>query len=215
MLDKAKGLQIGNTYLTDKYCQQFVSYIADVHRDLQKEKVEHASFLSIISDGSTDTSSKETEIVYIKASVNCEVFTYFAGLKHVSKADAEGISRAISGLLDTRFGPLWRSKVVAMSTDGASVMVGKKGGVVKMISYMTNRPFLKGIHCSAHRFELAYKDGIKDIPIHKKCELLLLNLYLFYKYSSLSRANLKIAFDSIGKNVGPNPCRWNKVVTPY
>ncbi|XP_061168890.1 zinc finger protein 862-like [Saccostrea echinata] len=70
-----------------------------------------------------------------------------------------------------------------------------------MISDMTERPFVKGIHCSAHRFELAYKDGTKDIPIHKKCELLLLNLYLFYKYSSLNRANLKIAFDSIGKKM--------------
>lgn len=99
-LDQAKGLKIGNTYITDKYCQQFVSYIADVRRELQKKKVESASFLSLILDGSTDTSSKETEIVYIKTSVNCEVFTYFAGLKHVSKADADGISRAISSLND-------------------------------------------------------------------------------------------------------------------
>lgn len=80
-----------------------------------------------------------------------QVFTYFAGLKHVSKADADGISRAISSLMDERFGSLWRSKVVAMGTDGASVMIGKKGGVVRMISDMTERPFLKGIHCSAHR----------------------------------------------------------------
>lgn len=29
-----------------------------------------------------------------------QVFTYFAGLKHVSKADADGISRAISSLND-------------------------------------------------------------------------------------------------------------------
>lgn len=37
------------------------------------EKVESAWFLSIISDGSTDTFSKETAIVYVKTSVNCEV----------------------------------------------------------------------------------------------------------------------------------------------
>lgn len=36
-LDQATGLKIGNTYMTDKYCQQFVSYIADVRRELQKK----------------------------------------------------------------------------------------------------------------------------------------------------------------------------------
>lgn len=69
-----------------------------------------------------------------------------------------------------------------MGTDGASVMIGKKGGVVRMISDMTERPFLKGIHCSAHR-----------------C-------------SSLNRANLKTAYESIGKKMlVPTPVggtRW-------
>ncbi|XP_033762014.1 zinc finger protein 862-like [Pecten maximus] len=86
-----------------------------------------------------------------------------------------------------------------MGTDGASVMVGHKSGVVKRIAEETNKPYLKGIHCSAHRLELAYKDGIKTVNVHQKCELLLLNLYLFYKYSPLNRANLKAAFESLGK----------------
>lgn len=38
-----------------------------------------------------------------------------------------------------------------MGTDGASVMVGKKGGMVRMIRDVKERPFLKDIHCSAHR----------------------------------------------------------------
>ncbi|XP_060063630.1 zinc finger protein 862-like [Ylistrum balloti] len=86
-----------------------------------------------------------------------------------------------------------------MGTDGASVMLGKKSGVVVRMAEETERPYLKAIHCSAHRLELAYKDSIKDIPIHQKCELLLTNLYLFYKYSPLNRSNLKLAAESIGK----------------
>lgn len=34
-LDKAKGLDIGNTYLTDKSCQTFISCIADTIRTRQ------------------------------------------------------------------------------------------------------------------------------------------------------------------------------------
>ncbi|XP_069109046.1 zinc finger protein 862-like [Argopecten irradians] len=99
-----------------------------------------------------------------------------------------------------------------MGTDGASVMLGNKSGVVKRMAELTNRPFLKGIHCSAHRLELAYKDAVKGISIHQKCELLLTNLYLFYKYSPLNRSNLNIAAESLKKSVKvpsrPGGTRW-------
>ncbi|XP_052088851.1 zinc finger protein 862-like [Mytilus californianus] len=84
-----------------------------------------------------------------------------------------------------------------MGTDGASVMIGKKSGVVKRMKDLTNRP-IHGIHCLAHRLELAYKDAVKDVKIYQKCDILLLNLYLFYKYSPLNRANLRISFNSLG-----------------
>ncbi|XP_045201935.2 uncharacterized protein LOC123555352 [Mercenaria mercenaria] len=56
------------------------------------------------------------------------------------------------------------------------------------------------IHCSAHRLELAYKDFLKDVSskIIDKTDALLLNLYLFYKYSPLNRANLKRSYDTLG-----------------
>ncbi|XP_033747138.1 zinc finger protein 862-like [Pecten maximus] len=197
-LDAAKKIDIGSTYLTDKYCQQIISNIADTRRVVQRDVVQKANFISVISDGATDCASMETEIVYCRTSVGCEVSTFFVGIKHVRRADAVTISQAITSLLDTRF-PDWREKIIAMGTDGASVMVGKKGGVVKIVSEAVDRPFLKGIHCSAHRLELAYKDATKKIPIHQRCELLLLNLYLFYKYSPLNRANLRASFESLGK----------------
>ncbi|XP_069130425.1 zinc finger protein 862-like isoform X2 [Argopecten irradians] len=196
-LDTAKGIDIGQTYISDKYCQKFIASIADIRRAEQKEILNKAAFISVISDGATDCSSKETEIVYVRTSIDCELSTLFAGLKHVGKGDADTITRAITNVLDNSFPDNWRTKIVAMGTDGASVMVGKKGGVVKKMADGTERPFLKGIHCSAHRLELAYKDAIKTVPLHQKVELLLLNLYLFYKYSPLNRSNLRATFASM------------------
>lgn len=77
--------------------------------------------------------------------------TYFIGLKNVPKADSFHISQGISSLLTKRFGDRWMGKIVAMGTDGAAVMIGKSSGVVRIIAEETQRPFVRAIHCSAHR----------------------------------------------------------------
>ncbi|KAH3741572.1 hypothetical protein DPMN_048297 [Dreissena polymorpha] len=65
ILVAAKAYDVGKTYLTDKACQQFVSAIAEDCRLKQDvTSFNHARFISLIQDGSTDCSSQEAEIVY-------------------------------------------------------------------------------------------------------------------------------------------------------
>jgi hypothetical protein len=72
-LDRAKGLDIGQTYTTDKYCAKFVGAIADVRKHAQNDIINRAPFISVISDGSMDVSSKEAEIVLVRSCVDGEV----------------------------------------------------------------------------------------------------------------------------------------------
>lgn len=72
-LDMTKGNYIGKTYITDRYCQKFIKAIADTCRDQQRELTRSADFIAIMSDDSTDCSTTETEIVYLRISVHCEV----------------------------------------------------------------------------------------------------------------------------------------------
>ena len=53
-----------------------------------------------------------------------------------------------------------------MGSDGASVMLGKKSGVLVLLK--EQQPSLIGIHCSAHRLELCYKDAMKKVPLAEK-----------------------------------------------
>lgn len=53
--------------------------------------------------------------------------------------------------MEERFEEDWKSNLVAMGTDGASVMVGSKGGVAARIFEEINHPFPRGVHCSTHR----------------------------------------------------------------
>ena len=64
-----------------------------------------------------------------------------------------------------------------MGSDGASVMLGKKSGVLVLLK--EQQPSLIGIHCSAHRLELCYKDAMKKVPMAEKV-LTLLTGYLLH-----------------------------------
>lgn len=126
--------------------------------------------------------------------------TTYVGIKNIPKADSHGILNALEHLLTVHFGDEWRQKVVGFGSDGASVMTGSKNGVIKKLRDDLDRPFILGVHCSAHRLELAFKDACKSIPLYTKISQLMENLYLFYRNSSLNRSNLKIAFDSYDRN---------------
>ena len=197
-LDEQKGIDIGNTYRNDKEAAVFVQYIAEIERRKIREKISHSTFLSLISDGSTDSSIKETEILYIRSVEQGVVSTSFVGVKHVPKADADHITEATLVLLRDSFGTIWQEKIVAVATDGAAVMTGKKNGVVSKIRQFTQEPNLLGIHCMAHRLELAFKDATKDISVFKKVYGMLLALYYFYHNSPLNRANLHVAYEALG-----------------
>ena len=79
-------------------------------------------------------------------------------------------------------------------------MLGKKGGVIAKLCDQLNKPNLIAVHCSAHRLELAYKDGCKDVTLYSTVSTCMANLYLFYRNSSLNRANLKAAYTTFDQS---------------
>ena len=91
-LDEAKGLKLGTAYRNDKRCKDFVKAIAISERNITLSLVEKVHFLSMVSDGSPDSSHSEAEICYVRLAVHREIFTKFVGLKNIGKANADGIS---------------------------------------------------------------------------------------------------------------------------
>ena len=64
-----KRLNIGETYRNDKACIMFIEAFADVERGKLQEKLDAAKFISVMSDGSTDVSAIENEVIYIQFSL--------------------------------------------------------------------------------------------------------------------------------------------------
>ena len=61
--------------------------------------------------------------------------------------------------------------LVTCATDGAAVMVGVHNGVVSRLR--GDRAYVVGVHCMAHRLELAFSDAIKSNTMFQKVEELL------------------------------------------
>ncbi|CAH1275480.1 TIGD4, partial [Branchiostoma lanceolatum] len=59
-----------------------------------------------------------------------------------------------------------KQKLVALGTDGASVMSGRNNGLVALL--LEEIPYLLYFHCGAHKLELAALDGMKDDVQMKK-----------------------------------------------
>ena len=155
--------------------------------------------MSVTVDGSSDSSITENEMVYIHTCHKGEVKTTFIKCCQVQHGTALGVINAIkrSAEIVMEFNT-FLSKLVAMGCDGASVTLGKKSGVLALIK---EQPSLIGVHCSAHRLELCYKDAMKKVPMAEIVLTLLTGLYYMYRNSPLNRTNLKNAFRCLSINI--------------
>ena len=57
----------------------------------------------------------------------------------------------------------YNTKLFALGSDGASVMLGRRGGVSKLL--MDHVPYLISNHCIAHRLALACGQAANDVPL--------------------------------------------------
>ena len=193
-LDMAKGVDIGKTYHNADMAKEFVHFIAEVEREEIRKKYYSAKFVSLLSDGSTDTSVLEQEIIYMRFSHRGILNTYFIGIEPVPKADAAHINDAIDNVA-SQIDKDWKNKLISVGTDGASVMTGNISGVVKKLK--GDREYVIGMHCMNHRLELAYRDTVRNNETHTEFDQFLRALYTFYHKSPLNRSQLKDTFNKL------------------
>lgn len=193
-LSKSNGLDVGDRYsMNVKTCSEFASAIANVQRNALQKHLQECKFVSVIVDGSMDSSITDNEMVYIQTCKEGSVQTNFIYCCQVQRGTAprivEAIQRAIETVTDWSE---FKSKMVALGSDGASVMLGKNNGVIALLQ--TIQPSMIAVHCSGHRLELAFKDTLKKVANADKVVTLLSGLFYMYRNSPLNRTNLKNAY---------------------
>ncbi|KAJ8022551.1 hypothetical protein HOLleu_37481 [Holothuria leucospilota] len=136
-LQEANGVDVGSNYRNDKGAAQFAHAIAEtIHCGLESE-LKTSSYIAVMSDGSTDISAREQEIVYVRFLQN----DIIPKTKCIDEAQR-------------------KAKLRTLCLDGASVNMGSVNGVAALEKAQI--PELIEIHCVAHNLELAVSDTLKS-----------------------------------------------------
>ena len=181
-LDDMKGLDIGKTYRNHTQAYNFISYIVKVERNNIQQEFSSVGFLSLLSDGSTDSAVIEEEAVYAQYAKDGEIFVKFLGLQPVPKADTLHITTAIKNVTLAALGieeEEWKKKLVAIGSDGAAVMVGCRSGVVTRLTEDC-MPHVICVHCMAHRLELSFTNAVSRNVCHKQLQRIFSALILHH-----------------------------------
>ena len=144
--------------------------------------------MSILTDGSMDSSILEQETVFVCClNENNKPVTQFAGLKNPMKADAVGILSAfedemkslnVSELSDEEYLAAVCKKLINRNFDGANVMSGNKSGVQAKLK--EKEPGMVYAHCTAHRLELAMLKSITSDQYLPKFDDYINKIFKFY-----------------------------------
>ncbi|CAL9699785.1 unnamed protein product [Knipowitschia caucasica] len=79
--------------------------------------------------------------------------------------------------------------MVMLTSDGASVMLGKHNGVAALLKRQI--PHLTEQHCVAHREDLGIDDAWKDVPLMRDVETLLRTVYSTFSRSTVKRSKME------------------------
>ena len=103
-----------------------------------------------------------------------------------------------------------KNRLCELGSDGASVMLGVRGGVSKLLK--DEAPFLVANHCIAHRLALACGQSSNEITYLKRFESILDQLYRFYENLAVRTAGLRsiqeVLDDPLLKLTQAKDVRW-------
>ncbi|CAI7911870.1 unnamed protein product [Closterium sp. NIES-53] len=134
-------------YLTRYGFQQMVHSISTYLTRVQMDHILASPFLGIQSDESTDRTRGKHMIVYLTFMKNRQVACEFFTSLTVEWCDAGSLFEVLLNHL--RSAAVDVSKIIGISTDGASVMTGKENGLVARLR--EHAPHLFSCHCIAHQ----------------------------------------------------------------
>ena len=114
--------------------------------------------------------------------------SHFLAVKRLDEgATSEKIYDAVLEVLARKGIPV--DSLIALGTDGASVMTGVKNGLVT--KYKQQNPFLLTQHCAAHQLALASAQAANSFPYMVKYQSPLNEIYKYYHFSPKTLIGLK------------------------
>ena len=161
---------------------EWAQYLAQVEKEDMKEKIASATFLSLSLDEVTaiDNTSWICMSIYM---VNDHIrHSYLLGIHKMSNSSiAENIYELVIKSLKEiggMDGLMITKKLVCVGADGAAVMQGQRNGLCVRLQ-LSAAPYMLGIHCMAHRMNLAFKI-VSTFPSVSNVEYLVREVHAYF-----------------------------------
>ena len=152
-----------SSYTNRKAANDFIYCISRYLEQIQIKNMLESPFFSLMVDESTDRSLEQHLVVYatyLDSKGLGPPISQFMKLKNVMDGKGKTIYDSVNQLIHAR--GLQYKDLIAVSTDGASAMIGHENGFVSFLK--KNIPNLITVHCVAHRESLAAADASKKLP---------------------------------------------------
>ncbi|XP_022106967.1 zinc finger protein 862-like [Acanthaster planci] len=230
------------TYTSDKTVQEMLYVLSEVLEDDTLKELATSDHFALIFDESSDCTNIEQLALHARyLNSDGDLQVKFLKIVDVLQPEIDAISRAArsgdgypneAGIISLNAEVITKrvkeyiekagidmQRMRGVGTDGAAVMTGRKSGVVKRLK--DDVPCLIGIHCTAHRLNLASSQAAKCIKDVDQFENVLRQLFDFFDNSNVRTAGFLAVqnillpqkegegkTDTPGKLLEPSTTRW-------
>lgn len=160
-----------------------------------EEKVRDSEGFGVMVDEYTDVSARKHLAVVGKYIDDGQSKLAFLQDFQLPNGSADTIYSSIKSYLIKANLP--QNKLTSFASDGPSVMVGKKNGVVTQL--VKENPQVIPVHCLNHRLQLAVSKAFASIPEMSNMDELLLAMWKYYHYSTVKASSLDTIQDILRK----------------
>ena len=149
------------------------------------KKAQQAGSIGLLIDEVMDIAQREQLVSFIRYvdQDTYEVKTDFLAVNDILESSSSANAETIKSVVVKQLSDcdLDINKLTGLSTDGASVMVGKENGVAAKLK--RGAKMLLNVHCICHRLALACGDANDHISYIKTVEKVLIQLWSFFHNS--------------------------------
>lgn len=175
------------TYTGHQVVNEFLQCQADVVEE-ELDKISKSDGFGVMLDEYTDVSArKHLALVgrYLDEGVSKLAFLQDI---QVANGTADTVYGSMKSFLNEK-PDITMSKLTSFASDGPSVMLGKKNGVVTQLK--RDNPAVVTMHCMNHRLQLAVSKSFKSVKTIENTDELLSGLFKYYHYSTVKTQSLK------------------------
>lgn len=164
---------------------EMADHLAIVLADYTRQVISKCRFFSLSADEVTTIDSQSWLSIHIYVCVDFKRVPILLSLSKLHDGSSSNAVRdTIEGMLSHHTGLSQSevaSRLVCFGADGVTLFQGSRNGVtVQMVKHMA--PFLFGVHCMAHRTNLAVQP-LSNLPVVAKLEALCQAMYSYFSHS--------------------------------